>query len=403
MSGQRVGKRLRDLRLGKGLGLRQAASRAGINHGYLSQLERDEITSPSPTVLQKIAAAYDEPFLMLMEWAGYVEGDPEGLSPNQARALKIVGEPSEEELKAIRAVLQAIRSGGATFSLSALDALLLDEDRIAIRQHVIATLRRADAFGEVPTPLDRVMETSKLVAAGEIELDPLLKRKLRQRFGDLVDRTLDLLLGAVRFDSREIYVKPDMYWLRERFVTAHEIGHDVLPWHRDLYAFLDDKRRIRSDVNDLYERQANHAAIEFLAQGDRLQREADDSRISFGLMEGLSDRYEISLQATFRRVVEESKHECALVISYTGSITGKLMPPHLYCSRAFEQRFRWLATGGGTEVIQNQLRNLSSGETAEPIVETDIHGKPHPMSVSYRRTPQAAFVLFRKKRRKEVF
>jgi len=397
-----LGKRLRDLRLGKDIGLRQAATKAGINHGYLSQLERDEVSNPSPAVLQKIAAAYDEPFLVLMEWAGYVEPDSQGLSPNQARALKILGDPSEEELKALRAVLQAIRSGGAAFSLSALDAPLLDEDRISIRQHVMATLRRADALDEIPTPLDRVMEISKLVAAGEIQLDPVLKRKLRQRFGDLVDRTLDLLLGAVRFDSREIYVKPDMYWLRERFVTAHEIGHDVLPWHRELYAFLDDKRRIRSDVNDLYERQANHAAIEFLAQGERLQREADDSRISFASMEGLSDRFEISLQATFRRVVEESKHQCALVVCYRGSITGKLMPPHLYCSQSFEKRFRWLSLGGVSETIQSQLKRLNHGEAPEPIVENDVQGKPHILHVSFRRTPQAAFLLFAKKR-KEIF
>jgi hypothetical protein len=46
-----------------------------------------------------------------------------------------------------------------------------------------------------------VMAVSKLLLAGEIQLEPEMKRKLRQRFGDLVDRALHLILGSVRFDS----------------------------------------------------------------------------------------------------------------------------------------------------------------------------------------------------------
>jgi len=50
------------------------------------------------------------------------------------------------------------------------------------------------------------------------------------------------------------------------------------PWHHELYASLDAKRRLRDDIADKYERQANQAAIEILAQGDRLRKEADDSK-----------------------------------------------------------------------------------------------------------------------------
>jgi hypothetical protein len=37
------------------------------------------------------------------------------------------------------------------------------------------------------------------------------------------------------------------------------------PEHRELFAYLDDEQRLRPDVRDLYERQANQAAIELLA------------------------------------------------------------------------------------------------------------------------------------------
>jgi transcriptional regulator with XRE-family HTH domain len=391
-----LGSRLRELRTERGLGLREAASEAGITHGYLSQIESDKVKEPAPQVLQKLADAYDEPFILVMQWAGYLEEDPLGLSPNQERAMKIVGDPTNVELKAIRAVLDALRSGGATFPIfEQLDGHLDDNERAQIRGHTIALLRKADVLGEIPTPLEPVMDVSSLVLAGEIELEPEMKKKLRQRFGDLVDRALDLIVGAVRFDNRDVYLKPDLYWLKKRFVQAHEIGHEMLPWHRELYAFLDDKTRIRADINDKYERQANQAAIEVLAQGDRLRREADDSSLTFELLTTLGNRFEISMQATARRVIEESRHDVALAVSYKGHATGKLTPPHLYCSKSFEERFRWKLTGLADQSIHQLLIAAKRGRVVEPFTQADTRGRLATMEAEALQTPQAMFLLFR--------
>jgi hypothetical protein len=178
-------------------------------------------------------------------------------------------------------------------------------------------------------------------------------------------------------------------------VQAHEIGHEMLPWHRELYAFLDDKTRIRGDINDRYERQANQAAIEILAQGDRLRREADDSPLSFDLMDDLGSRFGISTQATSRRIVEETTQTCALAIAYRGSLTGKLMPAHLYCSRTFEERFRWQATGRAAALIHQQLLLANQGRLLEPLIETDMRDRLATLGLESLSTPQAVFVLFR--------
>jgi transcriptional regulator with XRE-family HTH domain len=386
---------LRQLRLDRGLGLREAATKAGITHGYLSQIESDKIREPAPQTLQKLAEAYDEPFVLLMQWAGYLEQDEVGLSANQQRALKIVGEPTDQELVAIRAVLDAIRAGGATFAFEQLDGELSSKELRVIRGHAVALLQRADALGEIPTPLDRVTEVSKLVLAGEIELEPEMKRKLRERFGELVDRALNMILGSIRFDTRSVYLQPDMYRLRKRFVHAHEIGHEMLPWHRELYAFLDDKTRIRSDVNDRYERQANQSAIEILAQGDVLRKEADDSPITFGLVDYLGSRYEISTQATVRRLVEESRQDVALAVSYRGAATGKLMPAHLYCSPTFEKRFRWQFTARMTETIQKLVLAASRRESLEPMLDRDVRNGLMTLEVDSLERGPAVLLLFR--------
>ena len=391
-----LGAKLHDVRIQNGLGLREAAAKAGMTHGYLSQIEADKVKEPAPQILHKLAEAYDQPFTLIMQWAGYLEDDPAGLSPNQARALKIVGEPTDNELKAIRAVLDAIRAGGATFpALEQLDGHLDLSDITEIRQHATALLRRAEVLGTVPTPLPEVMSVSSLVLAGEIELEPEIQRRLRDRFGDLVDKAMGMILGSVRFDARTVYVKPDMYRLKQRFVQAHEIGHEMLPWHRELFAFLDDKQRVRPDVNDRYERQANQAAIEILAQGDHLRREADDSRITFQLADQLADRYEISLQATIRRIVEESRQDVALAISYRGSVTGKLMPAHLYCSTSFEARFAWRATGRAEARIMATMRTALRHGSCPPLTETDMRSRAVTIETDTVETPQAVLVIFR--------
>lgn len=394
MSDDGLGGRLRELRKEKGLGLREVATKAEVNHGYLSQLERGEVAQPAPAILHKLSKGYGVPFPVLMDWAGYIEA---GLSPNHERALSYLGdEVSDQELELVRAFLEAIRSGSrATFSLARLDGELPPDEIERIREYVLALLKRADAIDHIPTPIDDVMGVAKLVAAGEVTLEPDEKRKLRHRFGDLVDYVWNRLQGVIHFRAREIWVNPELYPLRKRFVYGHEIGHYVLPEHRELFAYLDDEKRLRADVHDLYERQANQAAIELLAQGDRLRAEADDSPLTMDVVDDLATRYAISLQATARRIVEETKQDCALAISFRARGSGRLMPHHLYCSQSFEQRFRWKQTGAANAVVAQCVLAGARAPVAEPLVLNDLHGRATTIAIDAVTTPRAVLVLFR--------
>jgi transcriptional regulator with XRE-family HTH domain len=387
-----LGRRLRELRTEKGLGLREVATKAEVNHGYLSQLERGEVAEPAPAILQKLSKGYGVPFPILMDWAGYLEA---GLSPNHERALSYLGDQvSDQELELVRAFLEALRSNRATFPLARLDGELPAAEIERIRTYMHALLKRADALDLVPTPIDQVMQVAKLVSAGEVTLSPEEKRKLRRRFGDLVDRVWNQLQGVIHFGAREVWVNPEMYPLRKRFVYGHEIGHYVLPEHRELFAYLDDETRLRPDVHDLYERQANQAAIELLAQGDRLRKEADDSPLSMDVIDALATRYAISMQATARRIVEETKQECALAISFRGR-SGRLMPHHLYCSSSFEQRFRWKMTGAANAMIAQSVTTAVRSPLLEPLLVADVKGRGATLEVDPIKTPRAVLVLFR--------
>lgn len=387
MTDEGLGQKLRDRRQEDSLSLREVAKRSDVNHGYLSQLERGEVTAPAPAILQRLAKGYGIPFHVLMSWAGYIES---GLSANQQRALSYLGDDvSDQELELIRAFLDAIRRRRATFN--SLDGELPDDEVERIRSYVVALLRRADALDRVPTPIDQVMEVARLVSVGQVTLEAEERRKLRERFGDLVDKVWSRLQGMIHFGSGEVWINPDMYPQRQRFVLGHEIGHYVLPEHREIFAYLDDETRLRPDVRDLFERQANQASIELLAQGDLLRREADDSALTVDLIDALADRYQISLQAAARRIVEETRQQCALAISFRG-YTGTLMPHHLYCSKTFEERYRWKATGIHNSLIPQALAGRGQ---LEPLFVTDAAGCGVVLEVSTIRTPRAVLALFR--------
>jgi transcriptional regulator with XRE-family HTH domain len=68
-----TGELLRELRQGRQLSMREAAKRAGLSHGYLSQLERGRVAHPSPQILRALASVYDEPYGRLAACFGYAD------------------------------------------------------------------------------------------------------------------------------------------------------------------------------------------------------------------------------------------------------------------------------------------------------------------------------------------
>lgn len=394
-----LGSRLRELRAQKNLSLRDVERLSGVNSGYLSQLERDEIASPGPSTLQKLAAAYEEPPGVLMLWAGYIEEDPSALAPNTKRALSMLGDDvTEDELRVMKAVLDTLRrKAGFGAVPHRTDRPLTPEDRKAIRSHAVALLREIDALQSAePVDLEEAYATAKLVQVGAIELTPEERRGLKQRFGDLVEGALKRLLGVLHTDSGHVYVKADLHVLKKRFVLGHEAGHAVLPDHRAVFAHLDDKHRLSPEFNDLLERQANQFAVELLAKGDRLREQFDDSTARTSLIEDLSRDYAMSLQAVARRIAEESRQDVAVAMSWRAfQGQGHLMPPKLYCSRSFEQRMLWRSGRAPTEEIRSAVKLAACGTAAPPILTTDARSHPVEIAVDGLDALYAVIALFR--------
>ena len=66
-----LGPTLKQVRKERGLTLRAVEEKTGISNAYLSQLENQKISAPSPRILHKLADCYGVSYEHLMELAGY--------------------------------------------------------------------------------------------------------------------------------------------------------------------------------------------------------------------------------------------------------------------------------------------------------------------------------------------
>lgn len=99
---QSLGEHLSRLRAAAGLTLRQVeeATDKEVSNAYLSQLENDKISKPSPNILHALAQVYNTSYEDLMERAGYFSSKSESENRRRARVATFAIEdltPDEEK------------------------------------------------------------------------------------------------------------------------------------------------------------------------------------------------------------------------------------------------------------------------------------------------------------------
>lgn len=107
-----LGSELAQLRSLRQQTLRAVADAAGISSAYLLKLERDDVQTPSPHVLQRLAEHFAVSYMSLMQLAGYRTTDDWQPAPKPGvLADALMAEPlTEEEERAVAAFLATLRS-----------------------------------------------------------------------------------------------------------------------------------------------------------------------------------------------------------------------------------------------------------------------------------------------------
>src|SRR5215469_2541111 len=107
-----LGAHLARLRDAAGMSLRQVeeATQKEVSNAYLSQLENNKITKPSPNVLHALSQVYKVSYEDLMKRAGYITSDADAEGRRQAKvATFAIKDVTPEEEKSLLEYLAFIR------------------------------------------------------------------------------------------------------------------------------------------------------------------------------------------------------------------------------------------------------------------------------------------------------
>lgn len=177
---------------------------------------------------------------------------------------------------------------------------------------------------ELPIPIE---ELARL--AGITKIEPLESAGFE---GTLIANA-EKSAGAIFYSSRS--PRP-----RQRFTIGHELGHFLLPWHRQT-TFNCTAEDIGSRANKDWEIQANQFAAELLIPQTLLKprlHKFQDPELDHVLT--LAEEFGTSVTMTAHRLAEQSDYPCAFVFSKDNQVRYSVKSAHFA-----EQLCLWKGSG----------------------------------------------------------
>jgi len=121
------------------------------------------------------------------------------------------------------------------------------------------------------------------------------------------------LRAALSLRERTIVTHSGLDTKRSRFSILHEVGHFVLPEHRERI-FLDTDETLSWWTKLKLEKEANAMAADLIFQGNRFTRESLDYVLSCNTAISLAPKYGASYESAMRRYVERHDLPCAVIV-----------------------------------------------------------------------------------------
>jgi hypothetical protein len=175
-------------------------------------------------------------------------------------------------------------------------------------------------FTAPPLLPDQALEARKLEIT-QLSLDDLLvKANLPPENHKRIQAMLDTSERAVTFRS-------DLPIQQRNWGALHEIGHEFLPWQRQLLYFC-PLLLLPTHVQEQFEMEADIFASEAFFFGDRFSKYRAQGDWGLTTAIDLAENvFGTSLHATFRHYVESSKKACCLLVWRPTPSNGDLWTP----------------------------------------------------------------------------
>ncbi len=204
----------------------------------------------------------------------------------------------------------------------------------------------------IPTPLEAVAQAADITEIIDISQLPaeVAARK---------PRAMRRILGALLHRERVAFVDLSQCEPRARLTEAHEIGHQIIPWHQAAFQ-LDDEERLLGTTRDQLETEAYLAGGHLIFQGQHFLKHALDYQVTIATPIALAPDYGASRHATIRYYVLHHPDPVALLIAGRYQNHGSVPIWTSVESATFTARYGNLA-----EMMNGRL--LIAGGTGKPL------------------------------------
>ncbi|MGE5562441.1 MAG: ImmA/IrrE family metallo-endopeptidase [Bacillota bacterium] len=203
----------------------------------------------------------------------------------------------------------------------------------------------------------------------------------------LKDAVTQLSLKALYLpDQKRILIDQDLPKLKHRWNEAHEIGHDIIPWHGGMM-LGDTEQTLTPTCHEIMEAEANYAAGQLLFLASRFEAEATSEAPSLDLVRRLSGTYGNTMTSTLWRLAEQAHGDRPIVALVTGhphpakrKSDFDAANPCRYCihSPQFRERFGHLTEPQLFEVVAAYVGRQGGGMLGHDEVElADRAGERH--------------------------
>jgi hypothetical protein len=226
-----------------------------------------------------------------------------------------------------------------------MDLILPLDNADEIARYARQTLRNSGAIGKLPTPIDDLLSSAKI---DEIRIDDDVKERFLSRLPGATRSRLVSILQKVRgiADLRErvVYVDETQSHPRVLFTKGHELGHEILPWHKLDPALFDDDKSLSCEAEEDFDIEANLFAAEIIFQGDRFTTMVRDYAPGFDTIFQLAKVHGASRHATSRRYIESQDEPVALLT---------------YWPSRYELQILWRAKSVGSAAFRKRFGGIS--------------------------------------------
>jgi len=184
-----------------------------------------------------------------------------------------------------------------------------------VRSEAARALAEAGALGVFPTPIDHIMSVARVEEVKEDVLNPGFIARLRGSISGALRSAVSKVLGLFHASAGLVYIDQTLMAVKRRFVRLHEAGHGFLPWHRPMYALVEDCEKSLDPFSaDLFDREANVFASEVLFQLDTFRDMSEAEPFGIFTPVRLAKKFDASIYASVRQYVSKNHRTCAVLV-----------------------------------------------------------------------------------------